>query len=324
MVHRKPGSRHGSLQFWPRKRSDRFLPRVNWDYLAGKAKKSGLMGFIGYKVGMKSAYVKDNTPDSMTKNRKIIIPVTIIECPPIKILSVRFYKNGIVAKEILNDNLDKELKKRLKLPKIPVKTRELIEKAEKEGDFEDMGVIVYSQAKKTEIKKIPDIAEIGLKGTKEEKLVFVKEHLAKEMGVAEVFEKGLVDIRGVTRGKGTQGPVKRFGVRLRSHKAEKGQRKVGSIGPWHPARLTFKTPMAGQMGFFMRLVYNSPIIAVEKYSDKSNLTKEEFKHYGYVKNDCLMLAGSVQGTPERPLLITSALRPTKKQAKKQFELIELR
>src|SRR3989344_1348584 len=95
--------RRGSLQFWPRKRASKFLPNVNWGAIISQKDKKGLKGFIAYKVGMKSAFVKNSTPHSMTKDKKIIIPVTILECPPIKIFSVRFYKNGIVKKEFVNE-----------------------------------------------------------------------------------------------------------------------------------------------------------------------------------------------------------------------------
>ena len=61
--------RFGSLQVWPRKRAERILPNVNWKALK---KDSGLMGFIGYKVGMTSVFVKDDTADSMTKGKRII------------------------------------------------------------------------------------------------------------------------------------------------------------------------------------------------------------------------------------------------------------
>ncbi|MEM3122114.1 MAG: 50S ribosomal protein L3, partial [Candidatus Pacearchaeota archaeon] len=104
--------RRGSLQYWPRKRARKILPSVNWEGIIKKNKKTGLLGFIGYKVGMTSAFVRDNTSDSMTKNKKIIIPVTIIECPQLKIFSVRFYKNNSLATEILSNKLDKELKRK--------------------------------------------------------------------------------------------------------------------------------------------------------------------------------------------------------------------
>ena len=108
--------RKGSLQFWPRKRANKFLPRVNWGAIPSDKSKN-LKGFICYKAGMASAYVKDNTPDSMTKDKPITIPVTILECPSIKIFSVRFYKNNKVSKDILAETLDKELKRKVKIPK---------------------------------------------------------------------------------------------------------------------------------------------------------------------------------------------------------------
>jgi large subunit ribosomal protein L3 len=105
--------RKGSLQFWPRKRASKFLPRVNWSSISPK---KGLKGFICYKAGMSSAYVKDDTPNSMTKGKHIIVPVTLLECPPMKILSVRFYKNGLIKTEVLAENLDKELEGKVKMP----------------------------------------------------------------------------------------------------------------------------------------------------------------------------------------------------------------
>lgn len=142
-----PKPRHGSLQFYPRSRSTRMLPRVSWNAIA---KKDGILGFIGYKVGMKSAYVKDNTPHSLTKGKRITMPVTIIECPTMKILSVRFYKDGKVMGEVINHNLDKELIKKIKLPK---KFDRKIEDMEKK-DFDDVTIIVYSQVKKNKYQKI--------------------------------------------------------------------------------------------------------------------------------------------------------------------------
>ena len=99
--------RKGSLQFWPRKRARKLLPSVNWKAI-GSGKN--LKGFITYKAGMASALVKDDTPHSMTKDKQITIPVTILECPPMRIFSVRFYKNGKVVKDILAEQIDKELK----------------------------------------------------------------------------------------------------------------------------------------------------------------------------------------------------------------------
>lgn len=307
--------RKGSLQFWPRKRAKKFLPRVNWVVVSEN--KFPLKGFICYKAGMKSAYVKNTTEHSLTKGKNIIVPVTILECPPMRIFSVRFYKDSRVAKEIIAENPEKELKKKIKLPKSKTKNLE-----EVNFDYDDISVIVYSQVKKTGLKKSPDMAEIGLNGSKEEKLKFVKENIKKEFSISDVFSSGeLIDVRGLTKGKGLCGPVKRFGIHLKAYKSEKGQRRPGSLGPWHPARVIFRVPMAGQLGMFTRIVYNNKIVKILKGSEKP---LDNIKNYGDIKEDYLLVAGSVQGPAKRQLLITAPLRKSKKQEKKKFEFIELR
>jgi len=307
--------RKGSLQFWPRKRAYKFLPSVNWNAInSGK----NIKGFIAYKAAMTSAIVKDNTANSMTKGKKIAVPVTILECPSMKILSVRFYKNGKVANEILVEKIEKEMKKKIKFPK---KIENKIDSIKLEN-YDDIRIICYSQVKKTNIKKTPDVSEIGLNGSLEEKFKFAKEHLNKEIHISQVFEKGdLTDIRGLTTGKGLVGPVKRFGITLKSHKSEKGVRRPGSLGPWHPARVTFKAPQAGQLGMFTRAVYNNKIIEISKPEQREI---KNLKNFGDIKTDYLIVRGSVQGPSKRQLIITSPLRKTKEQSKKELELIELK
>ncbi len=305
--------RKGSLQYWPRKRARKFLPSPNWNAI--KSDSAKLKGFICYKAGMASAYVKDDTADSMTKGKKIVVPVTIIECPPLKILSVRFYKNKKIAKEILAENLDKELKRIIKLPKTPKKTEEF------SGDYDNVTALCYSVVKKTGIKKTPDLSEIGLGGNMEDKLRFIKENIGKEIPVSSIFEKGTsADFRGLTKGKGLVGPVKRFGITLKQHKSEKGVRRPGSLGPWHPTRVSFRAPQAGQLGMFTRVSYNNKIIDMGKSEGKFN----GIKNFGDVKTDYMIVAGSVQGAAKRQLLATTSLRLTKKQKKKNYELLELR
>lgn len=308
----KKSPRKGSLQYWPRKRAAKLLPSVNWKPISSN---KAINGFICYKAGMASAYVKDNTPNSLTKGKKIVIPLTILECPTIKIFSTRFYKNGILVKEILGKNLDKELKKRLKIPK---KESISLDKIPIDS-YDDVRVIVYSQVKKTGIKKIPDLIEISLNGSLEDKMVFIKEKSGKELNASDFFEQGqLIDVRGLTKGKGFSGPVKRFGLKLKRKKSEKGQRRPGNVGPWHPARVTFRIPMAGQLGMFTRIVYNNKILEIGKQKKFSNLKK-----YGNINTEYILVKGSVQGPVKRQLLITTALRPTKKQLKKDYELLEI-
>lgn len=287
------------------------MPSANWEAI-DSAKK--IKGFICYKAGMASAYVKDNTPDSMTKGKNMIIPVTLFECPAMKIFSVRFYKDNKVVKEVLAENLEKELKRKIKLPK----TKKSLEEPK---DYDDIRIIFYSAVKSTGIKKAPDLTEIGLGGSKEEKFNFVKENLNKDISVLDVLNKeDLVDVRGLTKGKGLQGPVKKMGIELKSHKSEKGRRAPGSLGPWHPARVTFRAPQAGQLGMFTRIIYNNKVIDFGKAENKF----KNIKNFGDIKTNYIILYGSVVGPAKRQLLITFPLRKTRKQIKKNYELLELR
>jgi large subunit ribosomal protein L3 len=305
--------RKGSLQYWPRKRAAKFLPSVNWNAIESD---KPLKGFICYKAGMMSALVKDNTEHSMTKGKNKIVPVTILECPQMKILSVRFYKDKKVATEILNEQLQKELKKKIKLPKVNKKKLDSVKE-----EFDDIRLIVYSLTKKAKIKTTPDLIEVGISGSYEEKLKFVKENLTKELSVVDFFDTGqIVDARGLTKGKGFQGPVKRFGIQLKNQKSEKGRRRPGSIGPWHPARVIFRVPMAGQLGMFTRASYNHKIIDLGKAEDKF----KNIKNYGNIHSDYIVVQGSIQGPAKRQIVFTQPLRPTKKQTKKEYELIEFR
>lgn len=305
--------RSGSLQIWPRKRAKKMLPSANWNAIDEK----GLLGFIAYKVGMKSALVKDLTPNSMTKDKKIIVPVTILEAPSMKIFSIRLYSNNLCVSEIVLSN-DKELKRIIKVGKIG-KIEDLDKK-----EYEDLRIIAYSQVGKTDIKKTPDIVEIGFGGSREEKINFVKNYAGKEILASEILKKmQLVDIRGLSKGKGLSGPVKRFGIGLKGHKSEKGVRRPGSLGPWHPHHVTFRVSQAGQMGMHTRVIYNNKILDFGRISEKNINPKSGWKHYGNIKTEYIILRGSIPGPQKRQILITMPLRKTKKQEKKVLELVKL-
>ena len=176
--------------------------------------------------------------------------------------------------------------------------------------------------KKSGLKKKPDLIEVGIKGNLDEKMGFIKENLNKEISALDIFEKSdLIDLRGLTKGKGLSGPVKRFGIKLKASKSEKGRRRPGSLGPWHPARVTFRVPMAGQLGMFTRVIYNNKIIDLGKSTDKP---LKNIKNYGNINTEYILVYGSIQGSSKRQLIASHALRETKKQKKKEYELLEIR
>ncbi len=305
--------RHGSLQFWPRKRAGKQIPSVNWKPV--ESKEEGILGFITYKVGMASVSVLDSTPNSMTKGKKIIIPATILEAPNMKVFSVRFYKYGIPMKDVVVSN-DKELKKKLKVPK----TLKPFESQIPEG-YDDIRIIVYSLPNQTSVKKTPDLIELALSSSN--KLDLVKSLISKEISPSDFLKYPVVDVRAVTKGKGLQGPVKRFGINLRSHKSEKGVRKAGSIAPWHPARVTYMTPVAGQMGMFSRITNNQMVLSSGSIKEKDINPGTGFRHYGKIKTNYILVKGSVHGVQKRAVLLTPAFRPSKEVSKKKFEFQEI-
>ena len=304
--------RRGSLQFYPRKRAAKRIPSVNWTTIPSDSK--GILGFIAYKVAMATAIVKDTTDKSMTTGKRIAVPVTILEAPGMKIFSVRFYKNKQVIKDIIVSN-DKELKHIVKVPKQPQTLDKIPE------GYDDIRLIVYSLPKHTAIKKTPDIIEIALNA--ENKLEFAKNLIGKEITYHDFTKHTLLDVRSTTKGKGWQGPVKRFGISLRQHKSEKGVRNPGSLGPWHPARVTFRTPLAGQLGLFSRVIYNNNVITSGTIKEKDINPKSGYKHFGKIRSSYIIIKGSVQGPSKRQVLLTPSFRPTKLQAKKKYEFIEL-
>ena len=321
---RKP--RKGSLQFWPRKRAKRHYARVrSWAQL----KEAKPLGFAGYKVGMTHAMINDNRKTSLTKGEEIFCPITIIECPPIKTASIKFYKknkDGLkLVSEFFSDKVDKELSRKIILPKskkskTPESSKDskdlqgkVNKKTENVKDFDEVRLLVYTQPKLTGIKKKPEIFEIALGGNKEEQLKYAQERLGKEINVNEVFTSGQqLDIHAVTKGKGFQGAVKRFGIGLRSHKSEKGRRVPGSLGPWRgQGHIMWRVAYAGKMGHHLRTEYNKWLIKIGNKPEEIN-QKGGFLKYGVIKNQYILVKGGITGPVKRLIRFNHPIRQNKK------------
>ena len=311
---KKHHPRRGSLQFWPRKRAKKILPSLRLkssSNLTRTMKDTKLPAFIGYKAGMTHLLIKDTNQASPTKNQDIFCPVTVIDCPPLKSLSLRFYKkqNNTLQPltQIFSKNLDKELKRKIKFRK--KESKDSIPE-----DFDDLRLVVYTQPKLTPIgKKKPEIIEIPISGkNKNERLEYAKQLLDKEIKLLDIFNpEQLVDIRSITKGKGFQGTVKRFGVTIRQHKSEKTKRGAGNLGPWTPKKVSWRVPQPGKMGFHKRTEYNKLILNTGSNPNEIN-PKGGFLHYGLIKNDYLIVKGSIPGPTKRTILLTNAIRPNKK------------
>ena len=296
----------GSMQFHHRVRAKRQYGRVRGWARIDLAKP---LGFAGYKAGMTHAIVHDKRPNSMTKNEKIFMPMTILECPPLRIFGYATYTQSPWGKrkkhQILSSKLEKNLGRKMNLPKQPVE----MQMPTPEG-LTDITLLVHTQPYRAGIsKKTPEVFEIGLGGkTVGEKLTAAAGLLGKELNVSDVFSEGQqIDTHVVTKGKGYQGPVRRFGVALRSHKSEKGTRGPGNVGSWTGNR-SWTVSHAGQHGYHLRTEYNKWLIKIG--SQESNINPAGgLTHYGPIKNPYILLKGSVGGPPKRLVRLSIARRP---------------
>jgi large subunit ribosomal protein L3 len=306
--------RSGSMQFWPRKRAKSEVARVRfWKDI----KEAKPCGFSGYKVGMVHVMLEDTRNNSMTKGQTISWPATIVECPPLTVFSIKLYKNNNSASQIFSDKLDKELQRSINIPTNKKTINDL-----KDDEFDDLKLLIHTNPSKTTVgKKKPEIFEIALGGKKEDKIAKAKEILGKEISINDVFTNGqIVDIHAITKGKGFQGPVKRFGIALRNHRSEKTKRGPGSLGGWKGhAHNMYRIAHAGQMGYHQRTEYNKQIIKIGTKEDKIN-PKEGFKHYGIIKNDYILLKGSIAGPNKRLIRFNHAIRPRRVVKEIEFNI----
>jgi len=315
--HHQP--RKGSVAFSPRKRAAKETPRIKSWPLDDEPK---LLGLAGYKVGMTHTMIVDNDKNSPTNGMEVFTPVTVLEVPPVVVMGIRAYERttyGLkVITEVIADNLDKELSRKISLPKDYDKSKAIAKIQEALKDTEDIKVLVHTNPKVTSVpKKKPEIFECGIGGkTPEEKLNLAIELLGNEVKANEIFSDGqFVDSIGITKGKGFQGPVKRWGIRIQYGKAARSSKKrhIGSLGPWTPSRTMWTVPQAGQMGYHKRTEYNKKILKIGDAMEVDEINPDGgFIKYGLVKNDYILVKGSVPGPSKRLIILRKPVRASGK------------
>ncbi len=309
---KKSFPRSGSMQFWPRKRSKKSYARIkNWP----DSQKPKPLAFAGYKVGMTHVMGVDNTKDSPTEGEEIPYPVTVIECPPLRIVSVRTYTKRGASLQVSNEYFVGDHKDLDRKIDVPDNTEEDQVENIEPGQYEEITVTVHTIPSRTGIeKKTPEIFELHLGGNNSEKLEFIQDNIGKDIPVSEIYEEGdLVDVYGITKGKGTQGPLKRFGIGLKPHKSEKGRRRPGTLGDWKRQQHNMpRVPMAGQTGYQQRSEENLQVLKISDDPDEINV-EGGYKNYGLVQNEYILVKGSVPGPSKRMLIFTKPSRPPKKK-----------
>nr|ACF09547.1 ribosomal protein L3 [uncultured marine group II euryarchaeote KM3-85-F5] len=162
--------------------------------------------------------------------------------------------------------------------------------------------------------KTPEIMEVDLVGgDTEAKLDWAMERLGGQIGLDDVYQAGQeVDVVGVTKGKGWQGSIKRFGLKLLTHKNSKRRRQGGNMGDFGTGYVRKTIRQAGQVGYHKRTELNKRILRISN-PDESEITPAGgFLNYGEVRNPYMIVQGSLPGPAKRLLRFRDPIRPRKK------------
>jgi large subunit ribosomal protein L3 len=261
----------------------------------------------------------DDHKNSPTEGKEIMVPVTVIEVPSMKVAAIRVYSKDTYGKhalaEVWSDELDTILGRRITLPKNydGAEARRKITDAAAAGTVAEIYAISYTQpATLTGVpKKVPDLMEIKVGGADIAKqLDFALGLLGKEVTLNNVVQTGsYADITAITTGKGTQGAVKRWGIALRKRKHAVGGKKrhLGTLGPWNPHHVRWEVPQIGQLGYQQRTEFNKRIL---KFSENASeiMPAGGFLHYGVIRNPYVLIKGSIPGPVKRLIRIRPAMR----------------
>jgi len=294
-------------------------------------------------------------PGSKMHKKEIMEAVTIIEAPPMIVVGLVGYvetPRGLRAlTTVWATHLSEDVKRRFYKNWYRSKKKAFTKYAKKNTENKSIlekelnrikkyasviRVLAHTQVRKVGLgQKKAHIMEVQVNGgTVEQKVDFGYGLFEKHVPIDAVFSKDeMIDIIGATRGHGFEGVTTRWGTRRLPRKTHKGLRKVACIGAWHPARVSFTVPRAGQHGYHHRTEMNKKIYKIGKGDDKKNGSTEfdltdkritpmgGFPHYGIVDEDFLLVKGCVVGPRKRVLTLRKSLvQHTKRSALEKVSL----
>merc|ERR1712088_299356 len=365
MSHRKfSAPRHGSMGFYPKKRSKRHRGKVKAFPKDDAKKPCHLTAFLGFKAGMSHIVREVDRPGSKGGACEIVEAVTVIETPPLVCVGMVGYietPRGLRAlKTIWAEHINVECKRRFyknwskskkkAFTKACLKWKDEVGKKEIEKDLNQIKkycqvvrVICHTQQQLLRRRqKKAHIMEIQLNGGSiADKVNFARDNFEKKVPIKSVFGKDeMIDIIGVTKGKGYHGVTSRWHTKKLPRKTHKGLRKVACIGAWHPSRVAFSVARSGQKGYHHRTEINKKVYRVgagyhtvdgkdvrnngataADVTDKSINPVGGFVHYGLVKNDFVMIKGGVMGPKKRPITLRKSL--LKQTSRAAMEAVKL-
>jgi len=299
MSHRKfEHPRCGHLGYLPKRRTKHKKGTIRSYPKDDKSKPVHLTAFMGYKAGMTHVVrLGDKKEGKKTIKKDYVDAVTIVECPPMKIVGFkgyietprglrgltsvwaqnlpdsvkrRFYKNWHLAKQ---NNGGKAFTKYAKRWTLEAKDKKHVNRDIERIKKYCAVVRVFAATQIDKMRnfrqKKSHLMEIQLNGgDAAAKVKWAQDHLEKDIRVSSIFEKDeMIDTISITRGKGTCGVIKRFNVNRLPRKTHRGLRKVACIGAWHPSAVKWTVARTGNLGYYHRTQMNQKIYRVGAGAD---------------------------------------------------------
>jgi large subunit ribosomal protein L3e len=347
--------RLGNLGFLPKKRSKRSRGKVKSFPKDDASKPPHLTAFMGFKAGMTHIVRDVDKPGSKLHKKETCESVTIIECPELIVVGlvgyVRTPKGLRGKKTVWAEHLNDEIRRRFYKNWFKSKKKAFTKYAKNytngsiDKDLEELKkscdvirVIAHTQVRKVKSlkQKKAHIMEIQVNGGDvAAKVDFGYALFEKGVPVDSVFQQDeMIDLIGVTKGKGFEGVITRWGVTRLPRKTHRGLRKVACIGSWHPARVSYTVARAGQHGYHHRTEINKKVYKIGKAgedsfgastfhdaTEKSITPMGGFPHYGIIKSDYLMIKGGVVGPRKRLITLRQSLfKQTRRVATEKITL----
>ncbi|MFB6216752.1 MAG: 50S ribosomal protein L3, partial [Candidatus Aenigmatarchaeota archaeon] len=195
--------------------------------------------------------------------------------------------------EAWSEDLAKDLERSVRVPEEydQEEAFDNLEEFVEEGRAEDITVIAHTNPVSISVpKKKPEVMELALGGDSVEgKWEYSREILGDSIEISDVFDEGnYSDVFGVTKGKGTEGPVQRWGVKIQNRKVQQAERHTGVL-------------------YHQRMEYNKRILKIA--SDGEDVVPDGgFLRYGEIESDYILLKGSVPGPAKRMIFLRTPLR----------------
>merc|ERR1712037_808827 len=352
MSHRKfSAPRHGSLKFLPKKRCTRPRGQIKSFPKDDASKPIHLTVFMGFKAGMTHVVREAEKPGSAINKKEVVEAVTIVETPPLKVIGLTGYietpDGPRSIKTVWANHISDEAKRRFYRSWYNSK-KKAFTKASKRWESEDgkksierdiamikkyaksVRAICHTQMKGLSLRqKKAHIIEIQINGGNgiADKVDWATNNFEKEVPANTVFnEAEMIDVIGITKGRGYHGVTSRWHTKKLPRKTHKGLRKVACIGAWHPSRVAFSVARSGQKGYHHRTEINKKVHRVgagfhtvdgkevkNNASTEADITDKSinpvggFVQYGLVKSDFVMIKGGICGPKKRAITLRQSL-----------------